>query len=36
MAGMHMSAVDWFLFFGLFAVSLTLWGIILSEIRGAE
>ncbi len=35
LAGLQMSAMDWFLFFGLFSVSLLIWGIIVSEIREA-
>ena len=34
-AGIHMSALDWFLFFGLFSVSLLIWGVIVSDIVGA-
>ena len=35
LAGLHMSSLDWFLFFGLFSVSLLIWGLVVSEIRRA-
>lgn len=34
-AGLHGSVLDWFLFFGLFVVSLMLWGLIIAEVRDA-
>lgn len=34
-AGIKMSALDWFLFFGLFVVSLLIWGLIIAEVRDA-
>ena len=35
LTGFHITAVDWFLFFGLFVASLTIWGIVLSDVREA-
>ncbi len=33
LTGMHIPALDWFLFFGFFVASLAIWGIILADIR---